>query len=56
MGSNEQRRLEQSKFAIQKTQLGLQVVQVILSSVLIFFIVRNSLKKETPQERNYIVY
>jgi hypothetical protein len=36
--------VEDQKLQISRTQLRLQIVQVILSTVLVYFIVKNSIK------------
>lgn len=36
--------VEDQKLQISKTQLRLQIFQVILSSILVYFIVKNSIK------------
>jgi hypothetical protein len=38
--------LETQKFELHKSQYNLQKIQVLLSMVLIFFIIKNSMKKE----------
>ena len=42
----EPQNIELERYKMHQTQLKLQVVQVILSTILIYFIIKNSMKKQ----------
>ena len=46
METNQSSLIDLERFKIHKRQLHLQYIQVILSTVLVFFIIKSSMKKQ----------